>query len=86
MGLYEGAYEYYRMSKLLFDFNRTPESGESLWDKAWRDADIVYYSVCGEEFRNPNPWKKVSIPCPEGMNTELNRALVRMENKIASDL
>ncbi len=86
MGHYEGAYEYYRMSKLLFDFNRTPEPGESSWDRRWRDADVVYYSPCGREFREPNPRRKVSIPCPDDMNTELNRALVRMEVKLATDL
>lgn len=85
MGHFEGAYEYYRMSKLLFDFNRIPESGESLWDRAWRDADIVYYSECGEKYRG-EWYAQAAVYCPDNMHILLDQALARMEAKIASDL
>jgi hypothetical protein len=86
MGLYTAAYEYYRLSKLLFDFNRIPDADENFWETATRDADITYYSPCGEKHRGDPFARGANVYCPDNMYRLLNQALARMEAKIASDL
>ena len=86
MGLYTAAYEYYRISKMFFDFNRIPGADESLLERASRDSDKIYYSPCGEKHRGASFARAAHIYCPDDMKSLLSAALLRMERQISLDL
>ena len=81
-GHYEAAYEYFRLSKLLFDYNRMAAEDENLWDRAWAASDEVTFSHCGYTFRV----SRGQCGCVRDMREEIIRAITRLEREIASDL
>ena len=84
MGYSDGAYEYYRVAKLLYDYNRIPSEQEGIWDTALADGDEVYFSECGYKYRE---WGgNEAIPCIKNMRGAIVAAIERLERTMLEGL
>ena len=74
-GYPEAAYEYYNLSKMLFDY-RPSKNIEGIWDKALFNGDEVIVSLCGYRKRQ---WQLEGVPCIKDMRQVLSQSIKRIE-------
>lgn len=76
-GYYDAAFEYYNISKMLYDYDSSQEMG--LIDKAIYAGDEVLISSCGYRYRE---WGQELIPCIKNMRQEIASSISRVQSRL----
>jgi len=92
-GYLDAAYEYYNLSKVLFDYDESAleseyeETGQifdSALSAARRASNQIYISYCGYGYREPSFFggNSMAIQCPDNIAEELSATISRLERQL----